>query len=507
MTGFEDLGLDAKILRAIQDMGWTEPTPVQKEAIPVGLEGRDILAQAQTGTGKTATYGTIVMGRIPSGMKKPSAIVLCPTRELAGQVEQELFRLSKYTKHRSVAIYGGSSYNMQFSKLKRGADIIVGTPGRVKDLIEQGALDMSCIKEAVLDEADRMLDMGFEEEVNFIMGALPEERQTMLFSATMAHEIMRLGGRFMVDPLELLVSKDEPCSDLVKQYYIPVSRGGKHERLEMIVGCNFPKTIVFCQTKKMVDDLFTEMGEKYKVGSLHGDMPQARREKVVRNFRNDRFQILIATDVAARGLDINDVDVVVNYDVPPDAETYLHRIGRTGRAGKEGIAISFVTKVEDRRVRMYEQETGKKISKIRIEDAMSILSGSTMHKPEPVRKTVRVIPSKTPAQRSTMVAMQINLGKEDACGRVQITEIVKSRAKLSDDLVGRVGLGNMTSFIEVNEKYADMAAKAVSNSTYNGKKLFLQLAPKKVPYSQKECARVVRQSGSFNKKDAGQGTQ
>jgi len=542
MTDFTELGLNVKILKAIEDMGWTEATPVQKEAIPIGLEGRDILAQAQTGTGKTATYGTIILGRVPSGLKRPSAIVLCPTRELALQVEQELFKLSKYTKHRTAAIYGGSSYSMQFEKLKRGADIIIGTPGRVKDLIEKEVLDMSCIKEAVMDEADRMLDMGFEEEVNFIMDCLPKERHTMLFSATMADEIMRMGGRFMNDPMELRVSKDEPCSDLVSQYYIPVSRGGKRERLEMILSCNFPKTIIFCQTKSMVDELFTDLCETYKVGALHGDMPQMKREKVIRNFKSDRFQALIATDVAARGIDVNNVDVVVNYDAPPCAETYLHRIGRTGRAGKEGIAVSFVTKMEDQRIRMYERETGKKIKKMKVEDLMSNLAGNLTQRPapepllekrvmmvntnaqrftsepvsenkatmvnanaqrftsEPVqeKKVMMVIPPKTNDELQSMIALQINIGKEDGYGRVQISEFVKKNANLTDDLVGRVGLGSASSFIEVKGSYVEMTVKALCNKNLNGKRVMIQPAPKKVPYSEKECSKTARGKLSCN---------
>ncbi len=492
MVNFDDLGLNAKILKAINDMGWTEPTPVQNEAVPVGIQGRDVLAQAQTGTGKTATYGMILMSRIPSGQKTPSAMVLCPTRELAAQVEQELYRLSRYSKHRSVAIYGGSSYQVQFSNLKRGADIVVGTPGRVKDLMGKGVLDLSHLKEVVLDEADRMLDMGFEEDMNSIMGDLPETRQTMLFSATMTEDVMRLGERFMKDPLRILVSRDEPCSDLVSQYYIPVSRGGKHERLDMILSCNFPKTIVFCQTKKMVDELFTDLSEKFKVGALHGDMPQMKREKVIRNFRNDRFQALIATDVAARGIDVSNVDLVVNYDVPMDAETYLHRIGRTGRAGKEGMAISFVTKMEDSRVRMYERETGKDIRKIRIEDVMSQMSGNLSNRPVPEKKVVKVVKSKSTEERKGMVALQINLGKDDGMGRVQISDTIKGFAGLTDDLVGRVGLGSATSYVEVRGDYADMTVKALSNKGLKGKKISARLAPSKVPYSDRDRSGSIR---------------
>lgn len=595
MTTFEDLGLSDKVLKAIRETGWTEPTPVQCAAVPVGFEGKDILAQAQTGTGKTAAYGMIIIGRTPSGSKKPTSLVLSPTRELALQIEQELVKLSYYTNHRVAAIYGGASYKIQFDKLKKGADIVVGTPGRVKDLIEKEVLDISHVKEVVLDEADRMLEMGFEEEVNFIMGSLQEKRQTLLFSATMAAEIMRLGGRFMNEPEKILVSKDEPCSDLVSQYYLPVSRSGKMERLDAILSRR-PKALIFCQTKKMVDDLLLDLEDDYKVGALHGDMPQAKREKVIGNFKNDRIAILVATDVAARGIDVSNIDVVVNYDVPPDAETYLHRIGRTGRAGKEGIAISFVTKMEDQRIRRYEDETGKKITKIRIDEIPKVMADvqpfepvkesrrrssertrsddgdfrkrrseepsrrrrseetdfaesapadrenpvrkkksedvektyseesaeekpvrkkksedvektysedSAEEKPvrkkksdaweEPVkreRRVVKVVESKSPEERMNMVSLKINLGKEDGYGRVQITELVKKAAKLSDAKIGRVGLGSSASFIEVDRESADAAIKAVSDKAVGGKAVVMQVAPKKVPYSEKKAKKT-----------------
>ena len=598
MTSFEDLGINIKIVKAIHDMGWVEPTPVQVEAIPVGLDGRDIFAQAQTGTGKTGTYATIVLGRITAGGKKPAAIVLCPTRELANQVDEEVYKIAQYTRHRSVAIYGGASISDQMYKLRKGVDVVVGTPGRVKDMIERGSLDLTQITEVVLDEADRMLDMGFSEELDFIMEAVPEDRQTLLFSATMADSIKKLAFRFMTNPLELLVSKDEPCSDLVSQYYVQVSRGGKRERLEMIIENGYPKMLVFCQTKKMVDMLFEDLSLKYKVGAIHGDMPQAKREKTIRNFRNDRFEVLVATDVAARGLDVNNIDVVVNYDVPPDADTYLHRIGRTGRAGKEGSAISFVTKMEDNRIRMYERETGKRIMKIRLEDMAPIdkkpldsmivedrsvsakvrMSAPTTDREERDTRDIRASkedsgeskferaprearspredkaprdddrapresresrdrapkevrsPREDKAPRdddkalrerkepreprelrepkeskkketvSEMVPLQINLGRDDGFGRVQVAEFIKRNAKLDDDIVGRVGLGNTMSYVEVHGDYIDETIDIMMKCKNKGKNVFMQIAPTKVPYSEKECHKVVRQAGIMNGK-------
>ena len=368
MTSFRDLGVQDKVVEAINEMGWTEPTDIQIAAVPEGLGGRDIFAQAQTGTGKTGTYAMITMGRVPSGARRPSILVLAPTRELAVQIDDEFRKLTRYSHHRSIPIYGGASINDQVYKLKKGADIIVGTPGRVKDMIERRYLDLSAISEVVLDEADRMLDMGFSEELDFIMSKVPLERQTLLFSATMAEEIKGMSKKYMRKPLEVLVSKDEPCSDLTTQYFISVTRNSKRDVLYKIVRNGNPKVIVFCQTKKMVDELFKDFSENYKAAAIHGDMPQAKREKVIKNFRNDKVTILVATDVAARGLDVNNIDCVINYDVPNDSETYIHRIGRTGRAGKEGMAISFITKRENYLIRGYENATGKRILRLDLED-------------------------------------------------------------------------------------------------------------------------------------------
>jgi ATP-dependent RNA helicase DeaD len=593
MVTFNELGIGDKLVKAVEDMGWTEPTPVQVSAVPAGLNGRDVFAQAQTGTGKTGAYALPVMGRITTGGRIPAAIILAPTRELAVQIDAEIYKLSKYTNHRSVAIYGGASISDQIYKLKRGTDIIVGTPGRVKDMIERKELILSEISEVVLDEADRMLDMGFAEELDFIMDKVPKERQTLLFSATMSREIKQMSMRFMVDPLEILVSRDEPCSDLTAQYYVQVSRGGKHEKLDFVVSNGNPKTIVFCQTKKMVDELFDDLSDKYKVGAIHGDLRQNQREKVIRNFRSDRIQILIATDVAARGLDVNNVDLVINYDVPVDSETYLHRIGRTGRAGKEGIAISFVTKMEDRRVGMYERAVGKRIGRVRVEEMPPIehvfsevafeeesprkrerkaerssrsdryserssgrssdrYSERSSDRPEksgdrevrgdretreyppktvtraekffaeskaegrfekPERSSERseavsdrpvvreAIPKEKKSRSRETVVLQINLGRDDGVGRAHIQEFVLDNSTLADGTVGRIGLGNSSSYFEIPENKAEAAIDSITGRTYGQKKVFVQIAPKKVPYNESDCRKVTRAAGTFKSSD------
>lgn len=498
MIGFEDLGLDVTLLNAISDMGWTLPTPIQIEAVPAGLAGRDIFAQAQTGTGKTGTYALIIMARTEPGSKKPTSLVLTPTRELATQVENEIYKLSKYTGHRSISIYGGASISDQTYGLRRGADIVVGTPGRLKDMITRGALDLSEITEVVLDEADRMLDMGFADELNFIMDAVPKEKHTLLFSATMAESIKRIAFNRMQDPMEISVSRDEPVSDLVTQYWIPMSRGAKAEMLEHVVTNGSPKTVVFCQTKRMVDTLADEMSHKITVGTLHGDMPQAKRERTIRSFRNNRFQVLIATDVAARGLDINNIDLVVNFDVPMDSENYLHRIGRTGRAGKEGVAVSFVTKQEEYHIRQYERETGKRIRKVRADEMPSagtmivedyvkapakaqrqFAAAPVQEKKKPVRPVIA-----TTEDGKKMVVLQINLGRDDGFSKTQILDLVKRVGKLDDSFIGNVGLGRSKSFIEIREDRSDRTMETMSEYRHKRKDVLMEPAEHKSKYQE-----------------------
>ncbi|HKM09556.1 MAG TPA: DEAD/DEAH box helicase [Candidatus Methanomethylophilaceae archaeon] len=519
MTGFEGLGLNAELLKAINEMGWAEPTPIQTEAIPAGIMGRDIFAQAQTGTGKTGTYSLTIMMRTEAGAQKPTSIVLAPTRELATQVENEIYKLSRYTGHRSIAIYGGASINKQTYGLRKGVDIVVGTPGRVKDMINRGILDLSNITEVVLDEADRMLDMGFADELNYIMDAVPKERHILLFSATMANEIKKIAFKRMQDPMEISVSRDEPVSDLVTQYWISVSRNVKIERLESLVKNGRPKTLVFCQTKRMVDMLADILSRTTNTGTLHGDMPQAKRERTIRDFRNNRFQVLIATDVAARGLDINNIDLVVNYDIPMDSESYLHRIGRTGRAGKEGIAVSFATNKEEYLIRRYERETGKKIQKARSDD---IPSAGTMvieeweksaprgrdrapsrdrddSRPRDSRRTERPASIPVPAKPvittnedgMKMMVLQINLGRDDGLGRSDISELVQKVGKLDDGRIGNIGLGRSRSYVEVNENDSGRTMELLSEHRHKKKEILMEPAPQKE--KQKEKSRKPRE--------------
>jgi ATP-dependent RNA helicase DeaD len=364
-------------------MGWNEPTPVQIAAIPVGLKGGDMYAEAQTGTGKTGTYGSIILQRIKHGQRAPSALVLVPTRELANQVYEELSKLSQFTGHNSTPIYGGVGIGPQLAKLKRGTDIVVATPGRIRDIIEHNDIDLSRISVLVLDEADRMLDMGFSRDLNFILGCLPRKRQSLLFSATMSREIKSLAMGHMINPKEILVSRDEPVLDLTKQYYIIADKDAKRDVLCTILDEKHPKAMVFCATKRKTDQVTKKLlADNYPAGAIHGDVAQNKREKVIKAFKDGSISILVATDVAARGLDIADVEYVFNYDAPNDPDTYVHRIGRTGRAGKEGISVSLFLPEERGMVRDIERRTHKRIDPLEI---------TIIHRPEPeIKRTVPV---------------------------------------------------------------------------------------------------------------------
>ncbi|AGI48077.1 Superfamily II DNA and RNA helicase [Thermoplasmatales archaeon BRNA1] len=349
-------------MRAVRSAGWTEPTPVQTAAIPVGLNGEDLFAQAQTGTGKTGTYGSIILSRTEAGSAGPTSLILVPTRELATQVAEELDRLSKYSRHTSLPIYGGVSIENQVKELKKGADVIVATPGRLKDLIERKSVNLSEISIVVLDEADRMLDMGFAPSVNMILNRLPKKRQTMMFSATMPDDVRKMAVKYMINYREILVSKDEPTLDLTAQYFIMTNRDSKRDELIHIIEDGYPKMMVFCRTKRKVDFLTRKMKrDKYSVEGIHGDVGQSKRERIIQEFKDGDLKVLIASDVASRGLDIDGVDVVVNFDIPVDPETYIHRIGRTGRAGNTGRAITFVTEDDIKQLNAIEKAVGRRI--------------------------------------------------------------------------------------------------------------------------------------------------
>ena len=343
---FSDLGISEEILKAVEDMGYTHPSPIQAQSIPLLLEGKDVIGQAQTGTGKTAAFAIPIIDQVDPLLREPQALILCPTRELAVQVEGEIFKLSKHKKGiSSTVIYGGESIERQIRDLKKGVQIVVGTPGRIMDHMDRRTLRLNNVGIVVLDEADEMLDMGFRDDIEEILKSVPEERQTVFFSATMAKAIMDLTRKYQNDPEIVKVVKKELTVENINQIYYEVKSNLKTELITRLINLNqFGLSVVFCNTKRAVDEVTEGMiARGIQADALHGDLSQPQRTKVMNKFRKGHCSVLVATDVAARGIDVDNVEVVFNYDLPLDEEYYVHRIGRTGRAGKSGTAISFVT--------------------------------------------------------------------------------------------------------------------------------------------------------------------
>jgi len=366
---FSELGLKDELLDGITALGFERPSPIQALAIPVALAGRDLIGLSQTGSGKTAAFGLPVLQGVDLEDRRVQAIVICPTRELAVQVCQDIHRLGSAMRGlHAVPVYGGASMDRQIRHLRQGAHVVVGTPGRLIDHLDRGYLDLRAVRMAVLDEADRMLDMGFRDEMERLLEALPEERQTLLFSATFHKAVERIAARFARDPEKVEVKQKAKTVESVEQCYYEVRGRSKVEVVSRLLDMeDSGLTILFCNTKKTVDECAESLlGRGYAADRLHGDMTQMMRERVLNRFRDGAVEVLVATDVAARGLDIEGVEVVFNYDLPADPEDYLHRIGRTGRAGRSGRAVSFVFGREVRRISMIERFTGQKIRRMKV---------------------------------------------------------------------------------------------------------------------------------------------
>ncbi len=364
MIQFEEFGLDERILKAVKDAGFKEPSPVQEMAIPLILEGNDIVAQAQTGTGKTAAFGLPSLSMIDPSEQRVQILVITPTRELATQVSDELYTLGKYKDIRTVTIYGGSSYSRQINLIEKGASVVVATPGRMLDLLKNDKLKNFNPQIVILDEADEMLDMGFLDDIEKIFSYLPKKRQTLLFSATMPEPIKRLASKILKEPKFVSITpKDHTTNEDIEQlYYVVEERERDDAMIRLLDSMNPQKAIVFCRTKKEVDRLASKLQSLgHLARGLHGDMEQKQREVVIKAFRNSEIEILVATDVAARGLNVADITHVFNYHMPFDPESYVHRIGRTGRAGKKGTAITLLTPMEFHSLQRIAKKVGTNI--------------------------------------------------------------------------------------------------------------------------------------------------
>jgi ATP-dependent RNA helicase DeaD len=407
--------LDEKIQKSLEEMGFVEPTPIQKEAIPIALEGHDLVGQAQTGTGKTAAFGIPIVSGISPRERGVKAIVLTPTRELAIQVAHELSLIGKNKGVSAYPIYGGVSIERQINTLRRGRhQIIVGTPGRVKDLINRGVLRLDKVRYAVLDEADQMLDMGFIEDIEEILSKTPKKKQTLLFSATMPYEIRKLIGRYLKPDYKSVKVGKQLITPKVKQRLLFVRSEDKIKALEKLLKEHEGvSTIVFVKTKRDAADIERELQRRgIDAKALHGDLTQRQREQVMRAFRDGRVKVLVATDVAARGLDIKGVGLVINYELPENPESYVHRIGRTGRAGQEGTAISLVAEPEKRRLYRIKGLKGVKPERFRVNTAKELkeelLKGSTERLPAFVKKLAKeLIESRNPEEVVALLLQKV----------------------------------------------------------------------------------------------------
>ena len=377
-SGFAGFGFSEALLRTLADKGYSEPSPIQKAAFPELMLGRDLVGQAQTGTGKTAAFALPLLERLETGQKTPQALVLAPTRELAMQVAESFKAYSAGHPHLKVlAVYGGTDFRSQISALRRGVDVVVGTPGRVMDHMRQGTLDTSGLRSLVLDEADEMLRMGFIDDVEWILDQLPEQRQVVLFSATMPPEIRRLSKRYLKDPAEVTIRTKDQEGKRIRQRSITVPMPHKLEALQRVLdACGGEGVIIFARTKAITLTVAETLeAGGHQVAVLNGDVPQNQRERTVERLRSGSVDILVATDVAARGLDVERIGLVINYDMPFDSEAYVHRIGRTGRAGRTGEAVLFVTPRERRFIRNLERATGQPIEAMEVPGNTAINQG------------------------------------------------------------------------------------------------------------------------------------
>ncbi len=520
-SNFAEMELSNEILKAVADLGFEEATPIQAMAIPRMMTGIDIIGQAQTGTGKTAAFGIPLLEKIDPKSKNVQAIILCPTRELAIQVCEELKLFSKYKKGINIVpVYGGQPIQRQMAALSKGTQIVVGTPGRVIDHLERKTLKLDHASTIVLDEADEMLDMGFRDDIELILKNMPEERQTVFFSATMPKEFMFLTKKYQKNPETIKVVTEKLTVPLIDQYYFDIRENQKLEALARCLDMYDPKlSLVFCNTKRKVDEVVSSLQARgYSADALHGDMNQSQRDRVMAKFRSGSIEILIATDVAARGIDVDDIDMVFNFDIPNDDEDYVHRIGRTGRAGKTGKAYSFVSGKDIYKLRDIQRYTKASIKRATVPSLADVENIKTTMLLEKIKenlkdkgteKYVKTIESlisdeitsldvaaalvkmffdnekkeqeqkedifakrgyeNTGARGYGMTRLFINIGKKDGVGAGDFVGAIAGETGLSGDIVGNIKILDSFSFVEVPNEHADNIINALSASNIRGK--------------------------------------
>lgn len=509
-NNFTELGIDKRIAKALDEVGYEEPTAIQAQAIPLMMNGEDIIGQSRTGTGKTAAFAIPSIQSIDTN-NGLQVLILCPTRELAIQGTEETQKFSKYIRGiKTVAIYGGQSIERQIKMLRQGAHIVIGTPGRIMDLMSRRVLKLDKIKIVVLDEADEMLNMGFREDIESILKDVPDKRQTVLFSATMPRAILNIADKYQNNPKQVKIAVKELTVPQIEQYYYDIPRAQKLDVLCTILDTENPsRTIIFCNTKRMVDELSGELQVRgYLSQGIHGDMHQAQRTRVMKSFKDGQTEIMVATDVAARGIDVENVDAVFNYDIPTDSEFYVHRIGRTGRAGKEGKAFSFATsKAEAQQIKQIMQSTKGKIKLMPV-PSRAVIQETRVHnliyqldkelkKKNNHQKYVEIIDELTTGEHTptdvacalisimtkdkepatnpnSMVKLVFSVGKSDKIEPKHILGAITAVAAIDGNSIGRISIEGRKSIVEVQASDAQKVIEKMNNVKIKGLKVKIE---------------------------------
>ena len=559
MKTFEELGLDSRILKAITEMGFEKPMPVQEAVIPVLLEmDTDLVALAQTGTGKTAAFGLPLVQKIDKESTYTQALILCPTRELCMQIAGDIKDYTKYVDNfRVVPVYGGASIETQIRQLSRGVHIIVATPGRMLDLMRRGKINLTKLKYVVFDEADEMLDMGFQDDMNSILEETPKEKNTLLFSATMPVEIEKIARGYMNHPVEITVGNRNSGSENVKHYYYLSQARQRYLVLKRIADF-YPDiyAIIFCRTRAETQEVADALiKDGYNADALHGDLSQLQRDNVMNKFRLRNLQMLVATDVAARGLDVNDLTHVINYNLPDEIEQYTHRSGRTGRADKSGISIAILNLREKHKVKQLERSLGKTFKYAKIPSGKEVCEKQLFHminkmetvvvNEEEINKFLPVINQKLDwlskeelikrfvsvefnrfinyyrnapdlnvddrhdtsgePRRSNeeFVRLFINLGKIDGIGPTQLIGLINDTTQTRDMRIGRIEMLNTFSFFEIDSKHLDQVIEAFKTAKYQSRKVSIEVANKKTERGGGGGDRRRSEGGDRRRSDSG----
>ena len=554
---FKKIGVSNELIKAVKDLGFTSPTEVQYESIPFLLsENRDLISLAQTGTGKTAAFGLPVIQKTKLKNKFVQSIILCPTRELCIQICKDLESYSKYISGMKIlSVYGGTSIETQIKSLNKGVHIVVGTPGRTKDLIKRKVLKLELVDKVVLDEADEMLSMGFKDDLDFILERTKSERQTMLFSATMSKEVKSISKKYMKDAKEISVSKINSGAKNIEHHIYSVSSRNKYEALKRIADFN-PHIygIVFCRTKRHTKDIANKfMAEGYNADAIHGDLSQNQRDEVMQRFRNKSLQILIATDVAARGLDVDDITHVINYSLPDDPEVYIHRSGRTARAGKSGISIAISNESERRKIKSIEKKGGIKFLNKEVPTGVEICSNQLyklidkienvevdekqikpflndiykrlewLEREELIKRFVSAEfnrflnyykeSNKLQSKRSkksekkrgngkSLTGFSINIGRKHRATPIDIISIINRALKSNDIEIGKIELNRYQTFFEIDKDFADKLKSNIKKIDFRGNEIILDspMDFDEIPYrKRKDRRKSVRKSSSKKK--------